>query len=138
LSQTHGAGFGIPFGKALADRQGIKVGLISWAQGGTIIERWLPKFKRRSASLAQTLYEAMLERLRRTSEQAGFTFKEVLFFKGVLRHQDEWDADTLKAKEHAQHCGSSGSGTACVWPHKSPPLKPYELSQPLDGVGLEI
>lgn len=74
-----GSGLGIAFGVAMADATGNPIGLIPAAHGGTSLGQWNSDLKDEGGN---SLYGAMLERIRKASETADFELKGVLWYQG--------------------------------------------------------
>jgi sialate O-acetylesterase len=78
-TRTKGAGLGLPFAAAMADRTGVPVGLVICAHGGTSLKQWSPGDKDKGG---HSLYGSMLRQVKLAGGKVA----------GVLWYQGESDA----------------------------------------------
>jgi len=83
-SRTKGAGLGLAFARAMVEANGVPVGLIPAAHGGTSMQQWDPARKGEGGG---SLYGATLERVRAVGGKVA----------GVLWYQGESDANPADA-----------------------------------------
>jgi sialate O-acetylesterase len=81
-----GAGLGVSFARAVRAATGEPVGLIPAAHSATSLEQWSPAL---AGLRGESLYGAMLERVRRAAAQRDIQLA------GILWYQGETDADDL-------------------------------------------
>ncbi|MBM3728168.1 MAG: sialate O-acetylesterase [Acidobacteria bacterium] len=74
-NRRKGAGLGLPFAVALAGRNGVPIGLLPCAHGGTSMDQWDPALRDKGGD---SLYGAMVRRVK----AAGGRVKGVLWYQG--------------------------------------------------------
>ena len=84
-----GAGLGLPFAIAMTERNGVPIGLVPCAHGGTSMDQWSPSLKDKGGD---SLYGGMFRRFRAVGGKV----------KGVLWYQGESDANDKAAPLFAE------------------------------------
>jgi sialate O-acetylesterase len=90
--RTHrkkGAGLGLPFANAMVGHNGVPIGVLACAHGGTSMEEWSPELKVRGGG---SLYGSMLDRLQAAGGKVA----------GILWYQGESDANPESAPLFAE------------------------------------